>query len=136
MRLILDNNILFSLMKPDSSASKIFYYLNYKCEFLAPSFILSEFQEHEEECLRKSSLSKNEFERRKTNIFSKIKFIEFEKHGDFLEKAIKSSPDLDDAPYFSLALKFKIPIWSNDSLLKKQKEIKVFSTEEIIKILF
>lgn len=37
MKLILDNNILFSLMNPNSTASKLFYLE--EIEFIAPSFI-------------------------------------------------------------------------------------------------
>lgn len=136
MELIIDNNILFSLMKPDSMNSKIFLYLNikFKCKFIAPQFLIWEFNKYESECLEKSILSKEEFKYRKQEIISKISFIDFIKYKEFLKEAVKISPDIDDAPYFALSLKTGIPLWSNDAILKKQDKIKVLSTKDIIEI--
>jgi predicted nucleic acid-binding protein len=134
MKLIIDNNILFSLMKLDSMASKIFEFLD--ADFIAPSFILHEFKKYEKECLQKSKLSKKGFEERKKEILSKIKFIEFSEYNSFIEEAIKNISDKDDAPYFALALKTNLPIWSNDKELKKQDKVTVLSTEDLIQILF
>ena len=134
MKLIIDNNILFSLMKPDSTASKIFSILS--CEFIAPLFVIKEFEKYEDECLKKSRLSNKKFHERKKQIFSKINFIKYEFYKEFINEAINSISDFDDAPYFALALKLNIPIWSNDSILKKQNKIKVLSTKEIIDVLF
>ena len=134
MRLIIDNNILFSLMKPDSMNSKIFSSLD--CEFIAPMFVISEFEKYKEECLRKSGLSKTEFEKRKKDIFSRILFVKFEEYNGFMDGAIKITPDIDDAPYIALALKMNCPIWSNDSALKKQNKVSILSTEDLIELLF
>jgi predicted nucleic acid-binding protein len=134
MKLILDNNVLFSLLKPDSSASKIFEFID--AEFIAPSFILHESAKYEEECLKKSKLPKEKFNERKQKIFSQIKFIEFSEYTSFIEEAVKNIPDKDDAPYFALALKTKLPVWSNDKELKKQDKVTVLSTEDLIQILF
>jgi predicted nucleic acid-binding protein len=134
MKLIMDNNILFSLMKLNSASSRIFSILN--CEFVAPSFILYEFRNHEEECLKKSGLTNKKFEIRKKETIHKIKFIDFEDYSEFIKDAIPGLQDEDDAPYIALALKLKIPIWSNDKQLKIQNKVTVLSTEDIINILF
>lgn len=52
---------------------------------------------------------------------------------EYFELAEKISPDPDDFMYFALALKLKCPIWSNDKELKKQNEIIIYSTEDLIK---
>ena len=134
MKLIVDNNILFSIMKPNSVASKLFSFLN--SEFVAPSFILHEFNKYNDECFKKSGLSKKEFNQRKNEIFAKIKFVEFNEYKEFLQEAIKVLIDEDDAPYIALALKIKTQIWSNDKDLKKQNKVTVLSTEDLINILF
>lgn len=134
MKLIIDNNILFSLMKTDSSASKIFFALN--CEFVAPSFVLYEFRKYEEDCIKKSKLSKKDFEIRKEEVFSRIRFIDFEIYQEFIDEAIKNIADENDAPYIALALKMKIPLWSNDKLLKSQNKVNVLSTEDIVELVF
>ena len=134
MKLILDNNILFSLMKPDSTNSQLFNSMN--CEFIAPKFILNEFRKYREECVKKSKLTKEKFLLREKEINSKIEFIEFKEFEKFLEEAIKVSPDENDAPYFALALKINIPLWSNDAELKQQDKIQVLSTRDLIEIVF
>ncbi len=131
MELIIDNNILFSLMRPNSITSQIMQIFNLK--LYAPLFILKEFEEHEEEIFRKSRLSKEEFEFRKEVIKEKIKFIRLDVYKD-LVKTIKIK-DQDDIPYMALALKLKIPLWSNDKELKLQDKIKVLNTQEIIMLL-
>jgi len=134
MKLIVDNNILFSLMKLTSTSSRIFSVLN--CEFISPSFILYEFKNHEGECLKKSGLTKRKFEIRKKGIINKVKFVDFEDYSEFIKEAISCLQNEDDAPYIALALKLKIPIWSNDKQLKIQDKVTVLSTEDIINILF
>ena len=134
MKLIIDNNILFSLMKPDSVASRILLFLN--CELTAPSFILHEFNKYKDECLKKSGLSKINFDKRKNEILSKINFIEFKEYKEFLKEALKELIDQDDSPYIALGLKIQSPIWSNDKNLKKQSKVTILSTEDLIHILF
>jgi predicted nucleic acid-binding protein len=52
-----------------------------------------------------------------------------------MPKARRISPDPDDVQYFALALKLDASIWSNDKNLKNQNIVKVFSTDELVKIL-
>ena len=134
MKLIIDNNILFSLMKPDSVSSKIFVLLN--CELIAPSFILYEFNKYKSECFKKSGLSKKDFDKGKNEIFSMINFVEFGEYKGFVKEALDGLPDEDDSPYIALGLKMQSPIWSNDKDLKKQEKVTILSTEDLIHILF
>ena len=134
MRLIVDNNILFSIMNPNSTNSHLFSIM--KIDFLAPTFIKQEFKKYEGECLLKSKLSKSEFDNRKKEVFGKIKFLEFSEYKQFIEKAKSYIRDIDDAPYIALALKLNCPIWSNDKDLKNQNKVKVFSTKDLIDIIF
>lgn len=136
MRIILDNNILFSLMKPDSYNSRLFFMLAPGNEFIAPTFVLKEFTKYEKECLRKSGLRKKEFELRKKEIFSLIHFVKKDSFLEFLEKAKRICPDIDDAHYFAVCLKFNCPLWSNDKLLKNQDKVSVLLTNEIVNLLF
>jgi predicted nucleic acid-binding protein len=108
-------------MNPNSTNS--FLFTNSNLKFLAPSFILDEFKKHENECLIKSRLSKEKFSQRKKEIFSKIKFIEYNEYKQFIREAIKITPDVDDTPYFALALKTSYPIWTNDAQLKNQSDV-------------
>ncbi len=40
--------------------------------------------------------------------------------------------DIKDAPFIALALKLKIPIWSNDKHFKKQQKVVSYTTDEIM----
>lgn len=131
--MIIDNNILFSLMKPDSSASEIFEQRPFK--FVAPEFIRSELDEHEQECEEKSGLSKKEFKARRADVEADITFISVDVYKKFLKKAVKAVDDPDDAPYIALALALKAPIWSNDPDLKKQSLVDILTTKELIELL-
>jgi len=136
MDIVVDNNILFSLMKPDSTNSRLFFSMQVR--YFAPEFIKKEFKKYEKECQRKSGLSEQEFNKRKKEIFNKITFIQFLEYKSMIKGAeeIMKNIDVDDSPYVALALKLNAPIWSNDFLLKKQNKVKILSTEDIIKLLF
>lgn len=66
-------------------------------------------------------------------IYSRIKFISFSEFNEFIQKAKEICPDINDTEYFALALKFNCPIWSKDKILKKQNEIQIINTFELLK---
>lgn len=49
-----------------------------------------------------------------------------------LPEAKKFAPDPADTPYFALALHLNIPLWSNDTLLKEQDRVAVYTTQEVL----
>jgi predicted nucleic acid-binding protein len=50
----------------------------------------------------------------------------------FIEEAKRISPHLKDAPLFALSLAFdKVPIWSREPRLKRQKSVEVLWDEEV-----
>ena len=133
MMLILDNNIFFSLMKPDSVASYLLSAL--KAKFFAPELIKEELEKYKSECLTKSRLSEHEFEIRQKEVEECIEFFESSEYKKFLKEAINALPDAKDSPYLALALFKKASIWSNDPHLKEQSLVKVYSTKELVEIL-
>ncbi len=132
MKLVLDNNILFSLMNPNSTASFLFSSLNSK--FIAPEFIKSEFEKHKEICLLKPGLSKKEFESRLERIKSSIKFVDESKYKEFFNTSKQSISYEKDIDFLALALSTKSAIWSNDKHLKEQSLVPALTTEELIKL--
>ena len=131
MRLVLDNNVLFSVMNPGSAASYLFSLL--RSDFFAPEFIKSEFNKYNEDCLSKSGLSEHEFEMRLQEVEKSVKFIESSEYDSQMDKAIESlRDDPKDSPYVALALSINSAIWSNDPHLKQQSLAEVFTTKELI----
>ena len=130
MRLVVDNNIFFSLMNPESISSYIFFLLN--AEFSAPEYVKLEFNKHREICLLKSKLSEHEFEISQQEVESKIKFFKSFEYEKLLTTASDVAADPKDSPYLALALSINSSIWSNDPHFKQQSLVKVFTTEELI----
>ena len=85
MKIVLDNNILFSIMNPLSTNSYLF--ASIKAEFIAPEFIKAELEKYKEECLIKSKLSKHEFEIRQREVEKSIAFFKSSEYENFLEKS-------------------------------------------------
>ena len=132
MMLVLDNNILFSLMKPWSTASYLFSLI--KAEFSAPEFTKSEFNKYKDLCLVKSKLSEQQFEIRQKEVEEDIEFIKVSEYEEFLEKATILLSDPDDVDFLAAALSKKATIWSNDPHLKQQSLVSVFTTEDLLKM--
>ena len=64
-----------------------------------------------------------------------IESVSKEEYSKFLSTAMELAPHAKDAPYFALALSLNCPIWYDEKLFKKQDVVKVFNTEELLKLL-
>jgi len=89
-------------------------------ELYAPPHVLEEIEEHEEEILRKVPgrlyrLMMSEL-KRKLIIVGVGELVKFREEARRIAKEF----DIDDWPFIALALKLKIPIWTNDKELIKQ----------------
>ena len=132
MRLVLDNNSLFSIINPKSISAYLFSSI--KAKFIAPEFIKTEFEKYKEIILFKSKLSEHEFEIRQKEIEESIEFFEESKYEEFLKTAKESISDPDDADFFALALSTNSIIWSNDLHLREQSIVPVFTTKDLLKM--
>jgi predicted nucleic acid-binding protein len=130
MKLVADANILFSLARPDSVASKLVS--NYKIKLCSPKYVLSELAEHKEEISKKTGQPYNKIIDRLKDI---IAYSESEEYEALLVQAGRFLKDDEDTPYLALAIKLQVPIWSNDRHLKEQEKIPVFSTKELVELL-
>ncbi len=101
----------------------------------APEYLLEEVKEHFSEILDKSNLDRTTVEIIFSVITSRINFVSVSEFESNLTKAKAICPDEDDVEYFALALSRDCPFWSNDQKLKKQNEVKVISTSELINLL-
>ena len=134
MELIIDANVLMSaLVKAKGFTYDLIF--NDKIKLSAPELLLSEFEKHKEEITKKSNLSKEELDLFLSLISARIDLIPLSEFKNQIDHAERISPDPDDTEYLALALKLNCPIWSNDKKLKEQEIIKIYSTEELIKII-
>ena len=132
IELVVDANVLLSALIKEGITRKIILLNEHKLHL--PSFFFNEFYKHLKEIETKTELKQEHLIKIIEFLiyFGNIEVIQQEEINPYLEKATLISPDINDINYFALALKLNCHIWSNDKKLKEQKEIKIFSTQELI----
>lgn len=131
MKFVIDANPLFSALIKDSFTVNII--VSEDVELFAPEFLFDEFLEHKEEILAKTKRTERELNDLVYDLKKVIRVVPKKEFDPFFEEAKQLTSDEDDVPYLALALKLKIPIWSNDKKLKTQDKVKVYSTEDLKK---
>ena len=137
MLLVVDANVIFSVLIAAGGTFDIFLAnrMLKKFEFVAPEYLFVEIEGHFEEIAEKTKLSIENLEKVYRFLEKEIDFIPFEEFNDSHDKAEEISPDPDDVAYLALSLKLDCPLWSNDRALKRQSVVKVFSTDELARLL-
>ncbi len=133
MKLIVDTNVLFTYFWEKAITKKLIMLED--LELFAPEFSLEELNKYEQEIIKKTGISESKFSELKFDLAISVKFIPMEEYNDFLKEALEISPDQNDIDFFALALKLRLPIWSNDPLLKSQDKIKILNTEEVLNLI-
>lgn len=142
MKIAIDSNVLFTFFWKESVFSAIAYKKG--LELISPEYALEEIKKYEEEIQTKAKLSKSEFEKRKTELLMNADFIKLQEYQESfkdVKQIIQTLPKeeqeefLSYIDFLSLAFKNNCPLWTNDKLLKNQKQIPILSTKEIIEIL-
>jgi len=133
MSIVIDTNIILSaLIKAGKTREIIFK--NY-VDFVTPAYALTEVEKYKKDICKKSRLSLNELEMLISLLFRYIRIMNPYSYNYFLEKASEMIEDKKEVPFIATALALNCPIWSDDKHFKKQKEIKVFTTKEILDVL-
>lgn len=132
--MVVDANVLFAILIKSAKTEEIM--LETELHLFCPEFIFEEFKKYKGEILEKTKRTEKEFLAVFEVIKAKIKTIPNEETEKFIAEARRISPDEKDVDYFALALKMNCAIWTNDKLLKKgQNEVKIYTTEELVKLL-
>lgn len=133
MFLVANANVLFSFFNAKSKAREIVLLEDVK--LFSPEFLLKELEKHKEEVKEKFGLNEKQFSLTLELLKITVEFVPLKEFKEFVEDAKEISPDKDDVQYFALALKSGCAIWSNDKALKRQSVVKVFSIEDLLKVL-
>lgn len=128
MKLVIDANIAFSLLKKDSFTRRLAH--KYSLDLYSHKYISNELKEHSEELCELLHISEDKFARIK-EILSKLVNLKEKFSPQQLNMAKRLISDPYDAPYLALALKLRVPIWSNDEHFKEQSVLRVFRTDEL-----
>lgn len=129
-KIILDTNVIISALIKSGITREII--LKGSFEFLIPAYTLTEVYKYKELICKKSEISFEEFDELINKLFKYIRVLNPSFYFFYLKKASKLIDDVDDIPFIAAALAFNCPIWSEDKHFQKQKEIKIFTTKEII----
>ncbi|MFH1803173.1 MAG: PIN domain-containing protein [archaeon] len=143
MKLVIDSNVLFTFFWKNSALTNILE-IKPDIELFSPEYALTEITNNKLELLQKTKLSASEFDKKKNELAEIVSFIPLKEYSSSI-KEIKSLthsfPEhkkdeiLKDADFLALALQLNVPLWSNDKLLRKQPQIPVLSTADMIELL-
>jgi predicted nucleic acid-binding protein len=136
MRLVVDTNRIIAALVRDSASREIL--LSNKFDFLTIGITKSEIKEHEQEILEKTNLTEEQFNTLISLLFSKIFVVSDMTVASKMTVAEKIMDEIDpsDTPFIALALAVENDgIWSDDKHFEKQNRIKVWKTEELLKLI-
>ena len=131
MKLVIDANVIISALVKEGKTAELL--INPTLQLYAPEFILNEIEKYANQILEKTKRVTQSLDSLLKNIFALIQIVSKEEVKEHILQAKNISPDINDHPYFALALKLSCPIWSNDKKLKEQDKVKIYSTEDLIK---
>jgi len=131
MELVVDATVLFAAIIGKGKTNDLFF--EDKLRLVALPYLIEEFNKNTGAIARICGLSESEvieeFEilKRRVEIFPIYKFPD-----EIQSKAEKLAPHRKDVPYFALALHLGCAIWSREEDFKKQGEVKVYFTPELV----
>lgn len=132
MDLVIDANILFATMIRKGITEKVL--LSNGLHLYAPEYLLIEFKEHKQRILELTNREESDFLKLMDIFERRIEFIPIDEFRDYIPEAETLLEDKDDAAYLAVCLAKNMSLWSNDTGFQKQDKVKVFTTQELIRI--
>lgn len=139
MYLVIDVNVVISSLLSQGDSFNVFALNNIfnKFEFVAPEFLLIEFEKHKEEIVKRSKLNADEAKEVIDFITKNITFVPDSQFRDKIKEAKEILKEHEkDVPYLALALKLNCNIFSGDKLFKSICKEKVKAPKEILDIFY
>ena len=132
--LVADTNIIFLFSRNPAFVELAEKLRNSGTKLLTPQFCLDELQNPKVkgDMMKYAGFSEKDIqsfvEEVKKIFFVVPKFL----YDDFMDEAVRISPDKKDAPLFALSLAFdKAPIWSREPRLRWQKLVKILDDNDV-----
>ena len=133
MDLVVDTNELFSFFESDPKVRQLI--LHPDIRLFSPDFSMEEVNNLSKKIKDVSGIKDEEYEFFLGVISGLVEVIPEVEYKGFIGKAKTMMSDVDDVSFLALALKMRVPIWSDDKHFKEQSEIKVYTTDELEKLL-
>jgi predicted nucleic acid-binding protein len=130
--ILIDSNIIISALIKEGITRDIL--TNFSINFAFPQDGLEEIYCCKTEILKKANITEREFNVLFLRILKYIQLIPLDMLFNFKDKAkqIMEDIDKDDVIFIAAALCLNCPIWSEDKHFKKQKDIKILTTKEVL----
>jgi len=135
MRFVVDTNILVSFFRPNPVNELISKSPSINLHLFSPEYAVEELKKNKSDILKYAGLNSKQFDEKLSELLEYVKTFPGKSFKEFEDKAKQLSPHDKDNPIFALALKLDCPIWSNEPGFKKQKEVVVLSTRDMIEFL-
>jgi predicted nucleic acid-binding protein len=129
---VVDSNIFFTFFWGQSTTRRLF--LETDVKLFSPFYALEEIKKYASEIQKKAKISKREFKEIYQVLIKRVRFFPLEFYQESI-KEVRDIPDINDIDFITLALKLRIPLWSNDYALKEQHFVRVLNTKEVITLL-
>lgn len=128
--LVIDTNKIIAALIKDSLTRKIILHNR----FITPDFTLKEIKKYTDLILKKSGLNVEEFNLVLNILFETIEIIPIKHYEEYLSKASLEIDDIKDVPFVALAMAKNTGIWTDDAHFNKVNLVKIYKTEDIIKL--
>ncbi len=136
MELVLDANVLVAAFLRSATTRELL--LDGRLTFYAPEYSVAET----EKVLgaprirrRFGQLSAVQVKTILSQLMAHVRIMPDVEYAPQLRRAQQLAPHAEDAPYLALALHLRLPLWSNDTELKTQHAVLVYTTTEILELL-
>ncbi len=143
MRVVVDTNIAFSaILNTNSKIASLILQPKSKLNFYSTNHLLEELSEHKQKLKQLSGYSESDFQRAKTLIVNRIKFINVSLiplHVYQKSLLLTQNVDIDDTEFVALAEHIKGKLWTGDKVLsiglKKKKWERLITTNELVDLI-
>ncbi|PIN91601.1 hypothetical protein COU61_02165 [Candidatus Pacearchaeota archaeon CG10_big_fil_rev_8_21_14_0_10_35_13] len=107
-----------------------------KFSFFAPEHTIGEVKKYNKVIITKARISSEELDILLSLIFDNINILPMRAYDKHLRRANGLISDAGDVPFIALALALKADgIWSEDKHFQQQNKIKIFRTDEMLKLI-
>ena len=131
MILVIDANCVIAALIKNNKSREII--ISHKFDLVSPDYLLDEINKYLGYIIKKSGIPAEDLKLLLALIVQKVRIIP---HSDYKTKMVLAQKimkrDIKDVPYVACYLALDCDgIWTNDSDFEEQKELKIFSTEQL-----
>ena len=136
MKIVIDSNILISALIKNSVTRKII--MEFGLRFYYPALAIQEVEKYKDLILEKSRLSNRDYNELLGVLLSYIILVPQEVIVPFIQEANKIMGNIDKKDVIFIAFALAVlneGIWSEDGDFRKQDNVRVWNTREILELI-